>query len=61
MNKVEKSAEVPKTLADKAEYETEKVRMAVKQGSDFSLSSIYRAKDVKLQLWNYQHGKCAYC
>ena len=61
MNKIVKSAEVPKTLADKAEFETEKIRKAVKQGLNFSLSSIYRAKDVKRQLRNDQHGKCAYC
>ena len=61
MNKIVKSAKVPKTLADKAEFETEKIRKAVKQGLNFSLSSIYRAKDVKRQLRNDQHGKCAYC
>lgn len=63
MNKVGKSHVVPDTLANNAISETEKLRKDVVEGTTPLVfkSSVYAATDVKTQLKQDQHGKCAYC
>ncbi len=62
MNKVEKSDNVPATLATRGVAETELLRKCVAADEPYNIkAAVYAAPDVKDQLKTDQHGKCAYC